>query len=66
MLFNQNVLLIAPLIKPVEKSKPLKSLIKQQGNMLTNFNKMLGCHRPDAAKVKYDAERAAKNEENNS
>jgi hypothetical protein len=60
MLFNLNVLPIAPLIKPVEKSEPLKSLIKQQGNAITSFNKMLGCHRPDAAKVKYDAEQAAK------
>ena len=63
MLFNQNVLLMAPLIKPFEKSAPLNILVKQQGSMITSFNKMLGCHRPDAAKVKYDAERAAKNEE---
>lgn len=62
MLFNQNVLLMAPIIKPFEKSAALNSLVKQQGSMITNFNKMLGCHRPDAAKVKYDADQAAKNE----
>jgi hypothetical protein len=57
MLFNLNVLPLAPLIKPFEKSKSLNSLAKQQGSMITGFNKMLGCHRPDAAKVKYDAEK---------
>lgn len=60
MLFNMNALLWAPLIKPIEKSAPLNSLVKQQGDMITSFNKMLGCDRPDAAKVKYDAEQAAK------
>jgi len=55
MLFNMNALLWAPLIKPIENVQTIKDVVKQQGNMITSFNKMLGCHRPDAAKVKYDA-----------
>ncbi len=60
MIFNMNALLWAPLIKPIENAQALKDVVKQQGDIITSFNKMLGCDRPDAAKVKYDAERAAK------
>jgi len=55
-----NALLWAPLIKPVENVQALKDVVKQQGNMITSFNKMFGYDRPDKAKVAYDAEQAAK------
>ncbi len=64
MLFNMNALLWAPLIKPIENVQSLKDAVKQQGDMITNFNKMLGCDRPDKAKVAYDAEQAAKADKN--
>ncbi len=60
MLFNMNALLWAPLIKPIENVQSLKDVVKHQGDMITSFNKMLGYDRPDAAKVEYDAELAAK------
>lgn len=69
MLFNMNALLAAPLIKPIENVESLKSAVRQQGNMITNFNIMFGYDRPDKAKVAYDAEqaaKAAKNEKNKS
>lgn len=61
MLFNIfAICMTGPSIHKVKDNKPLKSAAVQQGNAIRNFNKMLGCHRPDAAKVKYDAEQAAK------
>ena len=49
-----NVLLMAPLIKPIENVQALKDAVKQQGNMMASFNKMLGCDRPDKFKIAYD------------
>jgi hypothetical protein len=58
MLFNMNVLLMAPLIKPIENVQALKDVVKHQGSKIVALNNALNCARPDLFKVSWDARQA--------